>query len=102
MGRRHLTTAITLLVLVGILVVGFLIGTKSLFAPLPGDANPKADPSPTCSPKSVKKGQAIRSAQVQVSVFNGGSRVRPRRLHDAQAGCPRFHRRRRRATRRRA
>jgi hypothetical protein len=73
MGRRHLPTAITLLVLVGILVVGFLIGTKSLFAPLPGDANPKANPSPTCSPKNVKKGQVIRSAQVQVSVFNGGS-----------------------------
>jgi hypothetical protein len=73
MARRHLTTAITLLVLVAILVLGVLLGTKSLFAPLPGDGTPKAEPSPTCSPKAVKKGQRIRSTQVQVSVFNGGT-----------------------------
>ena len=75
MQRRHLTTAVTLLVLVGILVLGVLVGTKSLFAPLPENGGAVATPSPTCSPKVVKKGQRIRSTQVQVSVFNGGSRA---------------------------
>lgn len=71
MRGRHLTTAITLLVLVGILVVGGLYGMKSLFAPLPGD-DPSAGAS--CSAINVKKGQKIRARQVEVSVFNGGSR----------------------------
>ena len=74
MARRHLTTAVTLLVLVGILVLGVLIGVKTLLAPLPGSDKATAAPSPTCSPKTVKKGQRIRSSQVQVSVFNGGTR----------------------------
>lgn len=74
MARRHLTTAVTLLVLVGILVVGVILGVKTLFAPLPGSDNASAKPSASCSPKTVKKGQRIRSSQVQVSVFNGGTR----------------------------
>jgi hypothetical protein len=75
MGRRHLTTAVTLLVLVAILVLGVLIGVKTLFAPLPGsDTGASATQSPSCSPKNVQKGQRIRSTQVQVSVFNGGTR----------------------------
>ena len=74
MTHRHLTTAVTLLVLVSILVLGVVLGVKTLFAPLPGSDNATAAPSPTCSPKTVKKGQRIRSTQVQVSVFNGGTR----------------------------
>jgi hypothetical protein len=74
MTRRHLTTAITLIVLVGILVVGVVMGVNALFAPLPGE-EPTATPSPTCSTQSFKKGQRIRSRQVQVSVFNGGTRA---------------------------
>jgi len=73
-ARRHLTTAVTLLVLVGILVVGVILGVKTLFAPLPGSDNASAKPSASCSPKTVKKGQRIRSSQVQVSVYNGGTR----------------------------
>jgi len=73
--HRHLTTAVTLLVLVSILVLGVVLGVKTLFAPLPGsDKAATATPSPSCSPKTVKKGQRIRSTQVQVSVFNGGTR----------------------------
>jgi hypothetical protein len=73
--RRHLTSAITMLVLVGILVTGVMLGVSYLFAPLPGaEDEPAATPSPTCSPKTVKKGQRVRSKQVQVSVYNGGSR----------------------------
>jgi len=67
-------TAVTLLVLVGILVVGVLVGIDNLLAPLPGSGSPAADASPSCSPKTVKKGQRIRATQVQVSVFNGGTR----------------------------
>ena len=75
MGRRHLTTAVTLLVLVAILVLGVLLGVKTLFAPLPGsDAGASASPSASCAPKDIAKGQRIRSTQVQVSVFNGGTR----------------------------
>jgi hypothetical protein len=74
MSRRHVTTAVTLLVLVAILVVGLVLGAKTLFAPLPGDTAANPSPSPTCSSQTIKKGQLIRSKQVQVSVFNGGTR----------------------------
>ena len=74
MAHRHLTTAVTLLVLVCILALGLLVGVRTLFAPLPGSDKATATPSPSCSPKTVKKGQRIRSTQVQVSVFNGGTR----------------------------
>jgi hypothetical protein len=72
--HRHLTTAITLLVLVGILVVGAVVGSRSLFAPLPGKGQAAGTPTPTCSTQTLRKGQRIRSTQVQVSVFNGGTR----------------------------
>ena len=73
MRRRHITTAITLLVLVGILAVGAVFGVDALFAPLPND-KPVATPSPTCTTRTVRKGQRISPSQVQVSVFNGGTR----------------------------
>jgi hypothetical protein len=75
MGRRHLTTAITMLVLVGILVLGVVLGVNTLLAPLPGDSNPAADASPTCTTETVKKGERIKASQVQVSVFNAGTRA---------------------------
>jgi hypothetical protein len=71
--RRHLTTAVTLLVLVGILIVAGVVGMRSLFAPLPAD-KPSAAASPGCVTKPVRKGQRVSSAQVQVSVFNAGTR----------------------------
>ncbi len=79
MTRRHLTTGITLVLLVGLLVVAVVVGANALFAPLP-DSGPTASastsPSPTCQSKVVKSGQHIRSKQVQVSVFNAGTRAR--------------------------
>jgi hypothetical protein len=75
MARRHLMTAITMLVLVGILVLGVILGVNTLLAPLPGDSTPAASPSPTCTTHTVKKGQRIKSTQVQVSVFNAGTRA---------------------------
>jgi hypothetical protein len=68
------TTAVTLLVLVAILALGVVVGVKTLFAPLPGSDKTTAEPTASCSPKTVKKGQRIRSTQVQVSVYNGGTR----------------------------
>src|SRR3954452_7909370 len=62
-----------MLVLAAILVLGVVIGAKTLFAPLPG-AKTSVEPSPSCTDKTVKKGQRIRASQVQVSVYNGGSR----------------------------
>jgi hypothetical protein len=73
--RRHITSAITLLVLVALLVVGVMVGVKALFAPLPKDPDAAGTPSPTCSEKVVKKGQRLRSTQVVVSVYNGGTRA---------------------------
>jgi hypothetical protein len=70
---RHVTTAVTLLVLLGILGVGALLGARSLFAPLPSlKATPS--PSPSCPTRTVHKGQRFTTSQVQVSVFNAGSR----------------------------
>ncbi len=73
MRGRHITTGVTLLVLVGILVAGGIYGLDSLLKPLPG-SSPKTTTS-KCSTTDVKKGQRIRSRQVQVSVFNAGSRA---------------------------
>lgn len=75
MRRRHLMTAITLLVLIVILVIGVVIGMDKLFAPLPTTEQPVATPSPTCKVRAVKKGQRVVPRQVQVSVFNGGDRA---------------------------
>ena len=74
MARRHLTTAITLLVLLGILTLGLVVGMKTLFAPLPESKDAAAAPSPTCSTEQVKKGERLRSKQVVVSVYNAGTR----------------------------
>ncbi len=77
MTSRHLTTAATLLVLVGILVLGAVVGVKAMFEPVPaGDASASVSPSPTCTTQDVKKGHKIRSKQVAVSVFNAGTRAR--------------------------
>jgi hypothetical protein len=67
------TTGVTLVVLLGILVLGGYYGAKSLFAPLPNPSS--ADkPSTTCKSTDVKKGQRLRASRVQVSVFNAGTR----------------------------
>ncbi len=73
MHRRHLTTAVTMLVLLAILAAGALWGAQALFAPLPS-ADPSAKPAAKCVTRSVQKGQRVTAAQVQVSVFNAGTR----------------------------
>lgn len=73
MHRRHVTTGITLLVLIAILAAGAWIGTESLFAPLPGEES--ADPAPSCATRALRTGQRISTRQVEVSVFNAGTRA---------------------------
>jgi hypothetical protein len=68
---RHLTTAVTLLVLVGILIAGLYFGVTTLFAPLPGDEEQAAD---TCETTTVSEGRQLRSRQVVVNVYNAGTR----------------------------
>ena len=74
MARRQVTTAVTMLALCGILVIGAVLGWKSLSADLPGTGGSSAEPSPSCATQTVHVGQRIRSSDVQVSVFNGGTR----------------------------
>jgi hypothetical protein len=74
---RHLTTAVTMLVLVGILVLGVFVGVRELFAPLPGSSGSAEETpvaSPSCEPQDSRAGR-IRSRQVTVNVFNGGTRA---------------------------
>jgi hypothetical protein len=76
MTGRHLTTAVTLAVLCVVLVVGLVVGVNKLFAPLPEDPLAVApEPSPTCQPTSVEKGERLHSRAVVVSVFNAGTRA---------------------------
>jgi hypothetical protein len=74
LGRR-ITTGITLIVLVGILILGGTWGWKSLFAEVQGGSLFPSDPTPSCMPEKVKAGAKIRSRDVRVSVFNATSRT---------------------------
>jgi hypothetical protein len=69
---RHVTTAVTLVVLLAILVIGGYLGAKALFAPLPGDSSNAA--TSNCKNTSVKKGEKIRAGEIQVSIYNAGTR----------------------------
>ena len=79
MTGRHVTTAVTMLVLVAILVLGVVVGMRELFAPLPGSDEvadePTTSESPSCDPEDVQPGSRLTSKQVTVNVFNGGTRA---------------------------
>jgi hypothetical protein len=74
-ARRHITSAVTMLVLVGILVLGAVWGWRSLFAELPGTEATAEEPAGECTVEEVDAGEKLRSKQVRVSVFNGGTRA---------------------------
>lgn len=63
-----------MLVLIGILVLGAVWGWRSLFSELPESEVAAEEPTPTCTTEQVDEGEKIRSRQVRVSVFNGGTR----------------------------
>ena len=54
MGRQ-LTTAVTMFVLVGILVVGAILGWRSLFAELPGTATAGGETSASCTTEPIRR-----------------------------------------------
>lgn len=74
MGRRQLLTAVTMLALTGILVLGASWGWKALFAEVPGLGLTVEEPVAKCTPEQVEAGGKLRARQVQVSVYNGGTR----------------------------
>jgi hypothetical protein len=74
MDARHIRTAITLFVLVGLVVAAVVMGWRSLFAPVESD-HATTSPNATCTPLKVHKGSRVRSSDVTVSVFNAGTRT---------------------------
>ncbi len=69
--RRHLITAVTLGVLLGILLVMGGIGIQQALKPFPSS---KKAGSPTCSNKQKQVLRVLTRKDVQVSVFNAGDR----------------------------
>lgn len=72
-SASRVVPAVTLVVLVALLVVGSVVGWRSLTAPLPSDSDesPAAAESPCAE---VSAGQTVRAGDVVVSVFNAGTR----------------------------
>jgi hypothetical protein len=70
MPGRRLTTAVTLLVLMVVLGVMAVFGFRELTAPLPGSTS--ADKTCTGAEKDVQT--FLKRSEVQVSVFNAGTR----------------------------
>jgi hypothetical protein len=64
---RLVRTPLTLLVLLGVLAYGAWWGFTNVIRPVP------ATPATPCVPQRVNEGQ-LRSSQVTVSVFNGGTK----------------------------
>lgn len=72
MGRREVTTAVTMLVLCGIVAFGALWGWRSLFANVDSDVA-AAGPG-RCAADRLRPGDRLLSTQVRVSIFNAGTR----------------------------
>lgn len=76
MRDRRMLTAITLAVLTVLLVVGAVVGVRTLFAPLPGSEDEEeldAPPAAASCKDEIRAGKPVRSKDVTVSVFNAGS-----------------------------
>ena len=72
MANRKAVSAVTMLVLVGLLVAGAWIGWRTLSAPLPGDEEPERKAKSRCD--GGARDGVIEAADVKVSVYNAGSR----------------------------
>lgn len=73
MTGRHLTTALTMTVLTGIVVVMAVWGFNAATAPY-GDRGDPVSSGPTCAPEQQKVTENIRRKDVTVSVYNSGKR----------------------------
>jgi hypothetical protein len=73
MTNRKAISAVTMVVLVGLLVAGAWYGWKSMSAPLPGDDDPPQRRAKARCDDGVARGDIVRTADVTVSVFNAGS-----------------------------
>ena len=71
MSGRKVTTAVTLVVLLIVLGGMAVYGFRSALAPLPGGDSSAA---PSCSANEKEVQKFIKRSDVQVSVFNAGSR----------------------------
>jgi hypothetical protein len=74
--KRSVISAITLVVLVGLLVVGVYVGWQKLNEPLPGgeDEDQAQVSGPRCD-DGVKRGDVVRPRDITVSVYNAGTRT---------------------------
>lgn len=70
--RRHLLTAVTLLVLVALVGIGGYYGYRELFAPLGDDATGRQ--ARECE-AGLRRGEIVRTRDVTVTVLNAGSRA---------------------------
>jgi hypothetical protein len=69
-GNRHARTAVTLLVLCGVLAFMVVYGVKAATAPLPGSSSPTKD----CSAAEKEVKRFVRRSDVEISVYNAGTR----------------------------
>ena len=74
MTNRRVLSAVTLVVLLGILVTGAYIGWKRLSEPVGETQAPKKTAGPHCD-AGVSKGDVVRTRDVTVSVYNAGDRT---------------------------
>ncbi len=77
MRDRRLLSAVTLAVLSAILVLGAVVGFRSLFAPLPGAAD-ESEEAPVAAGEckdELRAGKPVRAEQVTVSVYNAGDQA---------------------------
>jgi LytR cell envelope-related transcriptional attenuator len=74
MANRQAISAVTIVVLIGLLVVGAVVGWRTLSAPLPGeDDEPRKASGQRCN-DGVTRGDVVRTEDITVSVYNAGSR----------------------------
>lgn len=70
--QRQTRTAVTLLVLCGVLVFMMVYGVKAATAPLPGSSS---SPTRDCSAAEKQVTRFVKRSAVEVSVFNAGRRA---------------------------
>jgi hypothetical protein len=73
-SRRHLTTGVTLAVLVVVLCVMAIWGYQAATAPVESTSTPSSTATPTCDPQQQKVSRYLHRKDVTVSVYNSGKK----------------------------